>query len=452
MNKRCSLGKSCGATCIHRPDDCLLELPEKVNRVVGSVALEVTEIKEKRMLNYQWTEAAVAAVLSGKKIESKEDLADFLVNSNLANPREYINHLYGGSTGSNPVDKDSYKNYINHLEKVFEPYIGKVEKVAIAGSTRNTPDVIAADKGLTPKQKKADVLFWIDGKPNGVSVKTDNGATLVNYTVGKYDTKGSELRKIREETLAKTGFAKDWKKTVTTTTEKAAARAKMAEPFRDPNHPYWVSLKTQILNDKQSFLKDLLEGYTALGIPYPLYEVSDRTFKDLRKVGADILNPNSKLDIEFKPSTGKAASLKFVVTSSGKPLFDGEIRNKGEWFNPLNIQLYNSDKGTKATVSKEARAELRAEMKGDKLLEQLMGRKLRDTTSPAPTTPRVRAKKEPVARQPVKTEQRKPDLDKQLAGLKKQIEGFRAQGYKDVRIREELRKLRVPAPLISQAL
>jgi hypothetical protein len=343
--KNCRVGKACKATCINKGVACRVNFPRPLSSQIGKVADQV------KTLNYQWSEAAVAAVLMGKKIKSKEDLVDYLKNSTLANADKYASNLVQGTKGDGKsIEEKKFMEYINHLEKSFSPFIGKVSRVSLAGSTRDTPSIRDLDEGLNKKQIKADVMFWIGGRPNGISVKAMDQATLVNYTVGEYDKKGSNLRTLRADALEEAGVPKNWRVLAGGDAgAKKSFRDKANAVFSDKSHPYWKELKKQITENETSFVKTLIEGYTGTGVRYPLYEVSDRRMKNLKEVREKLLDPSVKLGVRFYErglklkKDSKAASMPFMVTANGKDVFQGDIRTKGNWWAPPAVQMYNID-------------------------------------------------------------------------------------------------------------
>ena len=344
-SKSCKKGKSCKSTCISKGIACRVKLPRSLSSQVNKAADQV------KTLNYQWSEAAVAAVLMGRTIRSKKDLVDYLKGSTLANADKYASNLTDGTKGDGKSVKDEdFVKYIKHLETSLAPFIGRVSRVSIAGSTRDTPSIQELDKGLNKKQVKADVMFWAGGRPHGVSVKAMDGATLVNYTVGSYDRKGTDLQRLRTEALTNAGVPRNWRTLAGSDKElKKTFRDRANAVFANKSHPYWKALKEQVIQDKQNFLRTLIEGYTGTGVGYPLFEVSDKRIKNLGKVREQLLDPSVKLDIRFverelkRKKESESGSLPFIVTANGENVFKGEIRTKGNWWAPPSIQMYNID-------------------------------------------------------------------------------------------------------------
>lgn len=77
MRKKCNLGKSCGATCIDRREDCVIELSPEISKQVGSVRDFLVSLRENTVSQYKvldTPEKAAAWIL-----KNKEELANWAI-------------------------------------------------------------------------------------------------------------------------------------------------------------------------------------------------------------------------------------------------------------------------------------------------------------------------------------------------------------------------------------
>ena len=75
--KRCSIGKSCGATCIDRREDCVIELPPEISKQMSSVRDFLESLRESTVSQYgvlDTPEKAAAWIL-----KNKEELASWAI-------------------------------------------------------------------------------------------------------------------------------------------------------------------------------------------------------------------------------------------------------------------------------------------------------------------------------------------------------------------------------------
>ena len=337
QSKKCTRGKSCGASCVNSGKKCEVDLPKGSSKSLSKVRDNI------RTVNYNWTECAVAAVLSGKEIKTKEDLEKAILGMNVGNKDLWISNLYGGSTGKNASSEKEFREYISNLEESLSPFRGRVEKVIVAGSTRGQPEVKELDKGLNKKQIKSDVIAWVKGEgPIGISVKDGPGAPLTNFAIeGGRD---SDLKKLRFALLEEAGFNKNWRKGITEE-EKKERRKEMNRFLYDPNSPYWVALKRHIKDNEKEILRELVKGLTAEGVPFPVYEVNGKAIKNLGDLNKILTNPNNDVRLQVIPNPAKkpspSAAIHLGLFVNGEKQYDGKVRFKGDLFDPPEFLLKN---------------------------------------------------------------------------------------------------------------
>jgi len=335
--KKCMEGKSCGSSCVSPRKSCKVSFPPSVGRNLSKYVDHV------KTVNYNWTETAAAAVLAGRDVSTKEKLGEAIKSLRLANPELYLSNLFHGSSGDNPWTNKRYAEYISNLESVLSPFKGRVERVSVAGSTRNTPSIQNLDEGLNKKQIKSDVIFWINGNPHGLSVKDGPGAPLTNYAIE--GGRNSDLKKLRLDILEKSGFPKNWRSLAKTPEEKKKLRNRLNQVFYDKNSPYWQEMSKKIKENEKEILKDLIEGMTARGVKYPMYETDGTRLKNLDHIYNHLTDPKNKVELKVIDNPAKnprpSAALHIGLFVNGVKEYDGKVRFKGNVFSPPEFLLKN---------------------------------------------------------------------------------------------------------------
>ena len=314
-----------------------MEFPKKSSEALNEVRKRI------KTVNYNWTEAAVAAVLTGREITTKKDLKNAIEEMGFENSDLYISNLMTGSSGTNPSSDREFKEYLSGIKTHLEHLMKQTDRVSVPGSTRQSPSIQQIDEGLNKKQIKADVVAWIDGKPHGISVKDGPGAPLTNYAIE--GGKDSNLRQIRMNLLKEAGFEKDWRKKVTSEEEKKEVRKKMNQLLYDKDSEYWVEMKKEIQKNEKTILKDLVEGMTARGVPYPMYETDGTQLKNLDRVYSRLTDPANKVELKVidnpAKNPGPSAALHLGLFVNGEKEYDGKVRFKGNLFSPPEFLLKN---------------------------------------------------------------------------------------------------------------
>lgn len=313
------------------------EVSDLINQVQG-------RRPDANTVNYNWTETAIAGVLSGYKINSKEDLVAAIKNMQIENGDKYISNLLFGSKGNNPSSEKQFTTYIQNSQKLWAPWLAtnSVDKVSVPGSTRQSPSIQEIDKGLNKRQIKSDVVVWIKGSPVGISVKSGPGDPLTNFAIE--GGRNSSLKEIRLQMLKDAGFSKDWAKGKTAA-EKSEIRQEINKLFYDKKSPYWEGVKSYVKANEKFILKDLIDGMTARGVSYPIYETDGKNLKTLDSVYEKLTNPKSKVELRVVESTAKnprgSALLPVGIFVDGKQEYGGSIRWKGNVFTPPNLMITN---------------------------------------------------------------------------------------------------------------
>ena len=313
------------------------DIADLINQVQGKKP-------EANTVNYNWTETAIAGVLSGYKINSKQDLVTAIKNMQIENSDKYISNLLNGSKGNNAPTEKAFMAYIQNSQKLWAPWLAtnSVDKVSVPGSTRQSPSIQEIDKGLNKRQIKSDVVVWIKGQPIGISVKSGPNDPLTNFAIE--GGRNSPLKTIRLQMLKDAGFSSDWAKGKTTE-EKNKIRSEINKLFYDKNNPYWEGVKSYVKTNQKDILKDLIDGMTARGVPYPIFESDGKNLKSLDSVYEKLSNPKSNVELRVIESTEKnprgSALLPVGIFVDGKQEYGGSIRWKGNVFTPPNLMITN---------------------------------------------------------------------------------------------------------------
>lgn len=296
----------------------------------------------RRTVNYNWTEAAVAAVLTGRKIYTREDLKTAIEEMMFENYELYISNLMYGSSGRNPADDKCVEEYLSNIKVLLDPLIEKTTEVSVPGSTRRCPNIKKLDEGLNKKQIKFDVIAWTYSEPIGFSVKKDRAAPLTNYAIE--GGRNSHLLQIRMKMLEEAGFKKGWQNGVSPE-EKKEIRGKMNQLFYDKNSIYWTEMETYIRANEQEILKTLIEGMTARGVHFPMYEIDGKNLTNLDVTYLRLTDPKNRVELKVIDNPcknpGPSAALHVGLFVNGEKEYDGKVRFKGDLFSPPELLLKN---------------------------------------------------------------------------------------------------------------
>jgi len=417
VRKRCSLGKSCGATCIERRDACLLELPQSTHEPLSKTATLIQNFNNK---SYNFAELVSAVVIADPTVKTKADVVNAVRNNKkiiIDYPERYIENLKMRSS-------KLVEDYISSAKEKFAPLTKDgVSKVYVLGANAQKNSIAELNKGLAKKENKADIIFYnTKGQPIGISVKSSQGDRTTNFSIEKMTGQaGVELRKFRNnylKELREIGLNEDQ-------IRNDFAKKQMS--------PYMSHLNNFILTNKPKIIDEWIKGVGVENVKYPIYQFDGKNLKDQQELGRYLRSNQDKIDIKLQPRTGRGTSLYYEVFVNGKKEYQWEVRKVMEGSTTLETRVRNKEVVDK-NVNKEMNTILKNVTKGLKEKSPDVPKKVIIPKS----TPKPRVKP--------------PDLEKQLAGLKQLVVGYRNQGFKEVRIMDELKKLGVRPALVQEVL
>ena len=421
MRKRCSLGKSCGATCIERADACLLELPQSVQEPLSKTATLVQNFNNK---SYNFAELVSAVVIADPTVKTKADVVKAVQNNKkiiIDYPERYIENLKMRSS-------KLVEDYISSAKEKFAPLTKDgVSKVYVLGANAQKNSIAELNKGLAKKENKADIIFYNNkGQPIGLSVKSAQGDRTTNFSVEKMTGEaGVELRKFRNnyiKELREIGLNAD----------------QIRDDFaKKQMSPYMSHLNNFILTNKPKIVDEWIKGVGVENVKYPIYQFDGKNLKDQQELGRYLRANQDKIEIKLQPRTGRGTSLYYEVFVNGKKEYQWEVRKVMEGTTTLETRVRN-----KEIVDKKVGREMNTIIKE-------VSKGLKEKSSDVPekvVNPKPAPKPAP------KPNVKPPDLEKQIAGVKQLVAGYRSQGFKNARITDELRKLGVRPALILEVL
>ena len=314
QSKKCTKGKSCGASCVNSAKDCEIATDRKTSEALTKVTKEVGKKKRARC-EENWAELIVSSILDDPSVNSIEDI----LSSSIAKTEPaYVKDL----EKRRPEVVTAYiQNFKSELKKVgISPE--KVEKVFLLGKQQDKyPELDALQKGLDRKEKKSDVIIKLKNKGYvGFSVKASSGATLTNYAIEKLlPSFQDQLKNTRLKMVKDAGLPDDFQK---------ALRPKYNDLFRGGRNPYHNFLRKVVIENKEEILDKWSKGLFSK-TPFPIYSFDG---SKLRSNDSSTVK-SSKFDLiaieNPNPKAKGAAKTYFLVTENGKPSYIWDVRWKG---------------------------------------------------------------------------------------------------------------------------
>jgi len=361
-----------------------------------------------------------AVVIADPTVKTKADVVNAVRNNKkiiIDYPERYIENLKMRSS-------KLVEDYISSAKEKFAPLTKDgVSKVYVLGANAQKNSIAELNKGLAKKENKADIIFYnTKGQPIGISVKSSQGDRTTNFSIEKMTGQaGVELRKFRNnylKELREIGLNEDQ-------IRNDFAKKQMS--------PYMSHLNNFILTNKPKIIDEWIKGVGVENVKYPIYQFDGKNLKDQQELGRYLRSNQDKIDIKLQPRTGRGTSLYYEVFVNGKKEYQWEVRKVMEGSTTLETRVRNKEVVDK-NVNKEMNTILKNVTKGLKEKSPDVPKKVIIPKS----TPKPRVKP--------------PDLEKQLAGLKQLVVGYRNQGFKEVRIMDELKKLGVRPALVQEVL
>jgi hypothetical protein len=315
QSKKCTIGKSCGSSCVNSGKDCAITVKKKVSKSLSEVSKQVDRKKRARC-EENWAELIVSAVLENPSVNSIEDV----LSSKVANTEPaYVKDLQKRDPGK---VTEYIQNFKSELKKAGIN-TSDIESVYLLGKQQGKyPEIEKLQKGLNLKEKKSDVIVKLkNGKFIGISVKSSSGATLTNYAIEKLVPDFSKkLEETRLRMVKEAGLPDDFQKNL---------RPKYNDLFRGARNPYHNLLREAIMSKKDEVLSEWTKGLFSQ-TPFPVYSFDGTKLRAndnraVEKSDFDLIpieNPN--------PGAKGAAKAYFLVTENGKPSYIWDVRWKGK--------------------------------------------------------------------------------------------------------------------------
>jgi hypothetical protein len=314
QSKKCTRGKSCGASCVNSGKDCEVTVSGKTSESLSEVAKDVDRKKRARC-EENWAELIVSSVLEDPSVNSIEDI---LLSKIAKTEPGYVKDLEKRRT---EVVTAYIQNFKSELKKAGIA-TSDIDKVFLLGKQQDKyPELEKVQKDLDRKERKSDVIIRKkNGKYVGFSVKASSGATLTNYAIEKLlPSFQNELRDTRLKMVKDAGLPDEFHKSL---------RPKYNDLFRGGRNPYHNLLRKVVIENKEEILNEWTKGLFSK-TPFPVYSFDgsklrsndSSSLKDSKFDLIAIENPN--------PNARGAAKSYYLVTENGKPSYIWDVRWKG---------------------------------------------------------------------------------------------------------------------------
>jgi len=309
--KVCTIGKSCGASCVSGNKNCVVKLNMTVKQGLNSLSKEV-ERKKRARCEENWAELIVAAVLENPRVSNLKDILSTQVASS---EPAYVQDLQ-------KREELKVQQYIDTLKREIKGLNIQVDKVFLLGKGQDKYlEIETLQRGMNRKEKKADVIVKTKkGEYIGFSVKASSGATLTNYSIEKLlPNFSSQLKSARLGMLKDAGLPSDFRKSL---------RREYNDLYRGGRNPYHNLLRDLVVKNKEEVLSEWSKGLFSK-TPFPIYSFDGNrlrandssSVKDSKFDLIPIENPG--------PRARGAAKIYFLITENGKPAYVWDVRWKG---------------------------------------------------------------------------------------------------------------------------
>jgi len=309
------------------------------------------EPKKRAPVEYNGMELVLTLIILFEDINNYDELLE-KIREMIINPTKYATIII-----FNQIEID-FKNYVNDIGKkktIVNDYItcfrnlnlkdilqvDNIKCIYISGKKNKHTKINELNKNYDKKAAKADI--YIEYKTEdlqilGISVKQSKGATKSNYSVHKMlgNDLDKELTKVKKTYLNANGFLSFDK----------AQRCDINALFylQNKENLYWLRIKTEIINNNEKILTQLINSLYCSNIKYDIYEFDGSSFAKLNKV----IDMSTVVFEEYLPyylkKSGverKAAKLFYRLTV-GEKIYRVEVRWKGDIYNAApQFQIHN---------------------------------------------------------------------------------------------------------------
>jgi hypothetical protein len=189
-------------------------------------------------------------------------------------------------------DFKNYENDIHNKKKIINNYItnfqninshktlqtNKIKCIYICGKKNKHDEINKLNKHLDKKETKADIYIkYKDGSILGISIKQSIECTKSNYSVQKMlgDKLDKILTQVKKTYLNNNGFI----------SFKESERDEINKLFYPQNKEniYWNRIKTEIQNNNEQMIKQIIESLYGLNLNYELYEFDGNKYIKLNE-------------------------------------------------------------------------------------------------------------------------------------------------------------------------
>ena len=322
-------------------------------------------IKKRASVEYNGMELVLSILLLYENVHNYEDLIQQIT--------EIIKTKYSKIV-FNQEDVD-FKNYVNDIgkkQKIVDQYIqnfrkvdltqiiqcDKIKCIYISGKKNKHAIITKLNSTIDKKAAKADIYIEYinddddntkenntkENKIIGISVKQSKEATKSNYSVHKLlgDELDTILTNIKKTYLKENGFS-SFDKTL---------RDQVNQLFYPQNkeNPYWSRIRTEIINNNELIVQQLIESLYCSIVNYDIYEFDGISFTKLNT----IIDMSTVVFEEYIPyyftksgEERRTAKLFYRLTV-GEKIYRVEVRWKGNVYNAApQFQIHDSQEDTK---------------------------------------------------------------------------------------------------------
>lgn len=189
-----------------------------------------------------------------------------------------------------------------------------IEKIIVAGKRTKNKEIIALNKGLKIKEKKADVYLKIKEPPYwvGFSIKQSEGCTKSNYSINSLvnETESTELNIKKKSFLADNNIPKI---TSETTDEEKKQISKLGNILLHNRYNcLWNVYRECICKNNITIARQIIHLLFSSKVHYPMYEFDGTKVRDYTQyTNQSILDSDSDITFSEEPL--------YYLTKKGKP-------------------------------------------------------------------------------------------------------------------------------------
>lgn len=187
-----------------------------------------------------------------------------------------------------------------------------IKKIIVAGKRTNNKEIIALNKGLETKEKKADVYLKLKVKPYwlGWSIKQSEGCTKSNYSINSLvnEHESTQLNMQKKVFLVDNNIPKI---TSETTDEEKKQISKLGNSLlHNPDNWLWNVYRQCIYKYGATIARQIIHLLFSSKVHYPMYEFNGTKVRDYAQYTSQSIL-DSDITFSEEPS--------YYLTKKGKP-------------------------------------------------------------------------------------------------------------------------------------